>query len=158
MRCINLYWAYLPLKMKTLRCTETSGSDHPVTYRRIPYDRLLQKLSCENFKPSTSRFPIFLFLIKRKEKMFLLKWKFLSARNGYVQIRTVIFLDRSHIYEHFHRTYSWPWTFTILSFLMFYVVSVLPWTLLFNIINSLHHAGHLTFCLPAGWWVCRAGT
>jgi len=64
---INLYWADLPLKMKTLRCVETSGSDHPVTQRRIPEERLLQKYFCENFKPSKSGL-VSLFLIPKKKK------------------------------------------------------------------------------------------
>jgi len=63
---INLCWAYLPLKMKTLLCVETSGSDHPVTQRRIPEERL-QKYSCENFKPSKSGL-VSLFLIPKRKK------------------------------------------------------------------------------------------
>ena len=136
--------------MKTLRCVETSGSDHPVTQRRISEERLLQKYSCENFKPNTSGL-VSRFLIPKEKKrnMSHFKWKFRFGRIGYVQMRTSIFVVRSHIYEHIQRTTSWPSTFAVLEVLVFCIVSVLPWTLLFNIINILPHVGHLAFCLHA---------
>ena len=40
--------------MKTLRFVERLGSDHPVTQHPIQKERLLQKHSSENFKPTKS--------------------------------------------------------------------------------------------------------
>ena len=107
MYSINLYWAYLPLKMKTLPCVETLGSDHPMMQLPIPEERLLQKHSRENFKPSKSGLVShFLIPKKKKRNMPHLKLKFLFGRIGYVQIHAVTFFVRLHIYEHFQRAFS----------------------------------------------------
>ena len=70
---VNLYWVYLPLKMKTLGCLETPESDHPVPQRRFAEGGLLQEQSCENLKPSKSGLISHFLIHKKKRKMLFLK-------------------------------------------------------------------------------------
>ena len=48
------FWIFRPLKMRTTRCLERSGSDYSVTLRNIPEEENSQRQRSENHKIRTT--------------------------------------------------------------------------------------------------------
>jgi len=46
----RLIWKFIPLKIRTLHCIETSGSDYPLTDRLVPINRLICYTGAKNYQ------------------------------------------------------------------------------------------------------------